>query len=407
MTPGPSPVRGSNRKRTVTAPPTSSAYIPAPILGGTPDAARRRGRAFRARLAADGATPSKSAATCQHLLEGSVSHGVTRSGVVHTKGIKRCGNVQACPVCAPVVRERRAAEIDAAASLVRASGGTVVFVTVTMPHKQRDKLSWLIDTVYKSWNQCWSGKSANNFRHAFGFLGQVRALEVTDMDLDGLDLRGSGWHPHIHALLFFEGKVTTSTVEHWITPRWINQVKKNSKGRRVPSTRHGVDVRAVRDNKEMAKYLAKVDGGWGAGLELARSDVKKKPGRHSVPELLDHAATGEKKYVKRWIEFEHAIYKRRAIQWTPGLKARLCDLAVPLLGCSDGIAEKWADLADEVTDEEAAAGSPDEIVVEFTTPGEVWMVAVRQGREHEILSHVRMQAIALGLCDVPDPPLIT
>ncbi len=122
----------------------------------------------------------------------------------------------------------------------------------------------------------------------------------------------------------------------------------------------------------MASYLTKVDGGWGAGLELARSDVKRSAGGFNPWQILGELLeTGESCWAARWREYEAATFARRAIVWSPGLRARL-------LGD-----EK------EQADEELAAAEGADLTL--------WRVLVERLRWNEA---VRSGEVALVLDDV-------
>lgn len=219
-------------------------------------------------------------------------------------------------------------------------------------------------------------------------VGQVRAIEVTD-GVEG----SSGWHPHVHALLFVDGDTTLADVLEFVRPRWRDAVSRELG--RVPSDRWGVDVRWAHDGEGLADYLAKVDGGWGVAQELSRPDLKSRAGRLSMTQLLAKAtrefpsmlATGEvSRSVLRWIEYERAVHGRRAMQWTPGFLAAI-------------------GLGVEVSDEDAAVdelvddGSPS---VTIRVPGNVWSRDVEAGTWHRHVIEVERRLLD-GEWDHPPP----
>jgi len=81
----------------------------------------------------------------------------------------------------------------------------------------------------------------------------------------------------------------------------------------------------VRSAPELAGYLTKVDGGWGAGHELARGDVKVGRVHGLVPAQLlgEFIDTGEVRFKLLWQEYERATFGKRAIVWSAGLRRRL------------------------------------------------------------------------------------
>lgn len=320
-------------------------------------------------------TASKSSRLCLYPVVAQVVLGVGRSLVAHVGGVARCGSPWSCPVCAPVVRERRAGEIDTGTRQHLDSGGGVEFVTLTLRHHQADRLEDRLAVVARALHLVLQGAPWQRRRRRLGYLGAIRAVEVTD--------GANGWHPHCHALLFFDRPLTDeerADLRSWMLGRWGAVVERRGFG---TVNDHGVDVRRVTPAGEqgIGSYLAKVDGGWGAGLELARSDVKRgAPTQH----LTEFAATGCARALARWREYEAATFGKRAIVWSPGLRARL-------LGDDT-----------EAADEDLAASEGlDLALVEAVVAGEDWRRCVDVGRTGELLTEVEQCAAWLFVvCEV-------
>lgn len=62
------------------------------------------------------------------------------TGRVHWTGIKTCGSVWACLLCAARIRAARATEIDHLIKAHLASGGHATMLTFTLPHYSSDSL---------------------------------------------------------------------------------------------------------------------------------------------------------------------------------------------------------------------------------------------------------------------------
>lgn len=301
---------------------------------------------------------------------GTVTVSRTAGGAVHVKGVQRCGSVWACPACAPVVREHRAAEVDAGIANALAAGMFVYFVTATVQHKLRDDLSDVYKLVRGAWSKTMSGRAAADWRTATGFVGAIRVVEVTYSDRNG-------WHPHVHAALVFEREQPAGVLDS-LGHRFAENVGKlggycDARTATVP-LRHGAgwDWSSVVESGNVAGYLAKVDGGWGVGLELGRGDLKR-GGQSLVPaELLELAVEGHGRAAVLFRQFEEVTAGTAFMFWSRGLRERL------------GLTEP------ELTDEEAAAVAPADVVVwsvEYR-PDE-WNAGVRAGRLGELLAIVR------------------
>lgn len=239
---------------------------------------------------------------------------VAGEGISHVSGIRRCGSPWACPCCAPVIGERRAVEVDQLIRAILDSGGHAVFVTLTVPHGASMRLRHTLATVYSAWRRVLQGRAAQAWKASSGFLGLTRVVEVTH--------GANGWHPHLHAVLFFDRPVTTTGVHAWLYPRWADAV--TAAGLSRPSARYGCDVRAVTAGSDaLAKYLTKVEGSdWTAGRELARADTKTGRWKGRTPtQILAGAVAGDVGDRALWCEFDTATRGRRRLETTHGLRA--------------------------------------------------------------------------------------
>jgi hypothetical protein len=296
--------------------------------------------------------------------------------VAHVSGIRRCGSPWACLLCAPVIRERRATEIDTGVSNHLALGGCALFVTFTLSHHAADALAPRLDAVTQALAQVLTGSPWAKRKTPLGYVGAIRAVEITD----GIN----GWHPHNHTLLLFDRTLTDDEVADlhgWMLGRWASVVARKGFGR---VNEHGLDLRRVTDASDLSSYLTKIDGGWGVGLELARSDVKRNsPQQH----LRDFASTGDLASAARWLEYERATFGKRSLRWSPGLRGLL-------LGNED-----------EVSDVELAASEGlDLTYMRAVIPREVWDPRVQSGTASLLLEHLeQIAAVILSMSINPQP----
>lgn len=313
------------------------------MIDATPSAARRtdsRRRRFRALRYLSHASVRKSGRWCMSAGVRAAPSVTVTNTAEHVSGIVRCASANACPVCAPVIRERRAGEIDALCSAVLEAGCRAYFVTATASHRLGDELADVLELVRESWTAAFSGRSAQ----ASGYLGQVRVIEVT--------YGANGWHPHVHALLVFSPDAPSprDALARFGT-RYRQAVR--ARGGSVSDTAVGFHVRAVSSARATAGYLTKVSGGWGVGLELARGDVKRSAGKGATPwELLDRAAAGDARAARLFEVYERATAGRRLIVVSRKLSAAF---GVEL-----------------VSDEEAASADADEFGVVFVFQPRAW-----------------------------------
>lgn len=284
--------------------------------------------------------------------------------IAHVSGVHRCASVWSCPVCAPVVRQGRAAEIDQGVGDWLRRGGSGLFITATGPHRRGDSLGPLFDLTAKFGRLTLTGARAKDWKRSLGYVGMIRALDVTWGT-------ANGWHPHVHSVLLFDRFLTPAEIAGFRTflfGRWQRVLSAGFFGDLHPV--HGLDVRPVFDSEGLSEYVSKVEGGWGVGLELARSDVKAS-GVTPMQLLSQWALAGDVQARELWREYENVTFGRRAIQWSP----RLRKLLLP-------------DVAELTDDDLAHAEGADDLVVTVEVDGEEWNVHCRRGELGRVLQEI-------------------
>lgn len=258
-------------------------------------------------------------------------------GVGHFAGVQLCGSIHNCPVCSPRIRQQRAVEIDAAAATWIAAGGSVMLLTLTMPHDYGDKLSDVLGTVRDSFGAMVSGRAWQADKAGFGIQHYIVAHDAT--------VGPSGWHPHLHTLLFGDAPLDDAAVlalGDRLHGRWSNAVTK--RGYRAPSRLHGVQLEHARNRSDVAAYISQVVAGDAlddkktvpVALEMARGDLKtsRHAGHRTHWQLLAdlttrRASAGEwtladdradSRDVRLWREWERATKGLRAMRWSKGLR---------------------------------------------------------------------------------------
>lgn len=239
-------------------------------------------------------------------------------------GLVICGAIHVCPICSANIRHQRSLEVEHAARAHLAAGGTLVFLTLTVPHSAGMPLADVWGVQSEGWHNCATGRYRKRDQRDWGLVGFIRAVEVTH--------GANGWHPHTHVLLFLGPSEDPEALAREVEAEWFGRWHTfvTGKGWRAPSRAHGVDARAV-TTSTVGDYLVKVqDGGTAAGArswtpaqELARADLKR--GRDEISttpfglverwvdlrELRDLAA---------WREWEVSSKGRQVLTWSRGLK---------------------------------------------------------------------------------------
>lgn len=256
-------------------------------------------------------------------------------------GLESCNNVWSCPVCSERITNGRREELQRAVTNWKERGGECYLVTATFPHQRTDNLDRLIELMRKTARYFNDSKAVQRVREAAGYVGQVRAFEVT---------WGSwhGWHPHFHFLYFCQpGQLA---VLRALDAAWANALIRSGLADRAKlnDMLHGADGEAVAWDVQKGDYAADyiVKFGREPSLEsaigahatwgIAREMVKgmSKTGRRLrglTPFTLLAAAAREIVLVGMkpgraaalFCEFAVAFKGERMLYWSPKLRAVL------------------------------------------------------------------------------------
>jgi hypothetical protein len=275
----------------------------------------------------------------------------------HYKNLATCHSVWSCPICSAKITERRRVELTEA--MERATGLRAVLATFTMHHDRRDDLSELLADLLEAYRAFQSGKGWTLITQSFGFVGSVRALEVTHWL--------NGWHPHLHVLMFFREGVDLSGLADALTDRWLASLAKRG---RTADREHGLQIS---DRKgDVARYIQKFGhdpspNRWTVEHELVKSPAKMGVGEHRTPmQLLRDYLHGDKRSGYLFKEYAQVLKGRHQLQWSRGLRK--------LLG-----------LVKEATDQELAERSEQDAALLATLSLKQWRIILAHDARGEVL----------------------
>ncbi len=251
-------------------------------------------------------------------------------GVVYDPDMKRagyrnlqlCNSVWACPVCAARITEARRQELTICVRLARAQGNGTALVTYTLQHSNGQSLKVTKDAVSAAYRTMKSGRWYQGMKAKYGILDSVRAFEVTHGD--------SGWHPHIHELMFFDHPLSSEelgSLRIEFRRQWVVMLEKQGF---EASWARGVDIRTADD--QIAGYVAKfgrdpavVDTpSWSLEHEVAKAPVKtsSKGGRTPFQLLADYG-DGDEAAGDLFVEYALTMKGSKQLVWSRGLRERL------------------------------------------------------------------------------------
>ena len=280
-------------------------------------------------------------------IRASISDGASSGGIC---GVKTCGSVWVCPVCASKIAASRTLDLEDGITLHAERGGSFMFLTLTSQHHKGDRLKDSWDGISGAYRKWISDGTVKRTLSELGSVGYHRTTEVTH----GVN----GWHVHLHLLIFLQpisdrpGDLTFSDLGNRLVGRWL--CKLPSVGMRGSAL--GQDWRHIYGSAESLRVLAgyvnknqyvestSVGTAGNLAMEMGRGDLKRaREGGETPFQILDRlveSAGTDVEAARLWCEWSDASAGRRQQIWSRGLRARL-------------------DLDVERTDEEIAAEALD------------------------------------------------
>lgn len=232
----------------------------------------------------------------------------------HYKGLRICGSVHTCPLCAAKIQERRRQEVASAIAWGEGQGKALVMASYTFPHRVDQPLALLLRLQQEAIKTLREGKAYKVLMSACGHSGRIRTLEVTHGK--------NGWHPHTHELLIVSPSADPLRMRMVLAELWLKACKKvglfqPDRDDEWSFLAHAVDVR---DGDEgAAAYLAKMDdqNKWGLSHEMTKGSSKqgRASGVHPFKLAADVSTSG------LFMEYVNAIKGSRQLVWSRGLKA--------------------------------------------------------------------------------------
>lgn len=223
--------------------------------------------------------------------------------------VQRCANPWACPVCASIISEGRKREVKKAMDWWQLQGGSVLLMTLTVPHYSSTDIKKLKKEVQKAYGYLMKGtRKSQDLFSRYGINHYISAFEVT--------FGKNGAHPHFHVLLFTDLHVSNpnaSVMRDEFYNEWASSCDKA--GLDEPSWEHGLDLQ---DGSKAAQYVSK----WGLEHEMTKSYMKQGKTDSKTPFDLIRAfaATGDKEAARLFQLYYYTFKGSRQLNWSRSLK---------------------------------------------------------------------------------------
>ncbi len=220
-------------------------------------------------------------------------------------GLRTCGSIWECPVCAERVSRARRDDMVVMLDRARALGYHPVLVTWTVRHHAGQRLRTVLDGLLHARRSVSAARAYKSMKKSVGMVGAVKAIEMTHGP--------NGWHPHVHEIWILRSALTPDTMR-WITitlaVMWSKYVGRA--GLSLPDALHGI---TVQDGNNAAAYIAK----WGLQSELSAAARKSAAPGHMTPWEILARASGNNECSALWREYVAATNGRRQLVRSRGL----------------------------------------------------------------------------------------
>ena len=269
--------------------------------------------------------------------------------------VMRCANAWGCPVCAAIISEHRKCEVKEAMDWWKKQGGSVLLLTLTVPHYSDTDIKQLKKDLKRlTVNSLKGVRASKDMFERWQIKHYISCFEITHGT--------NGFHPHYHVLLFIPYSVGITShigMEEDMYRVWVDCCEKA--GLDKPSRKHGLNLR----NGDYANnYVAK----WGLEHEMTKGHIKKGKENNRTPfDILRSYTDSENEADSNLFKLYYFAFKgTRQLNWSKGLK-------------------KLVSKAEEKTDQEIVDDTDNVAEMLFKLDIEMWHAVRKQKKQGELL----------------------
>ena len=278
--------------------------------------------------------------------------------------VMRCANAWGCPVCAAIISEHRKCEVKEAMDWWKKQGGSVLLLTLTVPHYSNTDIKQLKKDLKKAYSKFFKGvRASKDMFERWQIKHYISCFEITHGT--------NGFHPHYHVLLFVPYSLSEQSlpgIKQDMYKVWKDCCLKA--GLDEPSEKHGLDLQA---GNEAGAYVAKwgleeKENKWGLEHEMTKGHVKKGKKENRTPfDILRSYTENENEADANLFKLYYFAFKgTRQLNWSKGLK-------------------KLVSKAEEKTDQEIVDDTDNVAEMLFKLDIEMWHAVRKQKKQGELL----------------------
>jgi hypothetical protein len=276
------------------------------------------------------------------------------------RNLVKCARLWQCPVCAAAISEVRRKDITEGMGRISERSA---LNTYTLQHYSNDKLEVILKALLEAYRALHAGEWWQNFCEEFGWIGSIKALEVT--------YGANGWHPHLHEICFVEPNLELedfTRMHDQLAAQWRKVLQKQKCD---ASFQFGMTVKPT--YSDVSEYIAKyghdpVDDTWSAARELAKASSKRASADGKTPfQMLYDFGQGNKRAGELFIEYTIVFKGKQQLVWSNGLR-------------------KYMNFTDPgLADDEAADQIPPGAILLARLSQEQWRVILKKDLRGELL----------------------
>ena len=209
------------------------------------------------------------------------------STVARVAGVRTCGSVWACPVCATVAADERSEALARVVARRWHDGWRVAHVVLTVRHTASHSLEAVFGGLAQAWRHLVSHRRIKKLLKGVDW---HRGIEIT--------WGKNGWHPHVHVLLLFPPGRDPYVLEGPLWEAWRDAVQYVGW---LPSSRGGYVYQVPQEEADVVQ-VARYQEKWGVAREASGGPQKGGKGGLSPWQILEAAARGVKLTFEMFLE---------------------------------------------------------------------------------------------------------